>query len=317
LSKKKIIANLLAFILGAVLIVFGIKLFITEDQINLLKSSELYVHFYSILIFLPIAFIGGVETWAIFKIMYNKNISIYDVFTLPFVIAFWGILIPVQGAYFYNSLYFKKKYNISVKNTTSVFLLSLSFSTVISGVLGLFYIFFIQYDFIFFTLSVITVIHPIFIKLLLLIVKKTKFNAHPLLLRIIDFIEIIFTDYFRSLKGNLAIAIIGLNIINSIITAILYMWISANYSISLNFFQLLILSFLIKLTLLLKFTPGNIGINQFASSGIIVLVGGTASAGFILSLYQTLIFIITAIVFGAIFTIVNLPYFINYKYETQ
>ncbi|MCC6447870.1 MAG: hypothetical protein IT215_04210 [Chitinophagaceae bacterium] len=66
-----------------------------------------------------------------------------------------------------------------------------------------------------------------------------------------------------------------------------------------------------KLTVFFKFTPGNLGVNQFASSGIILLVGGSLADGFTLSLYQTATGVIVSFLLGSVFSIINLKYFYN------
>lgn len=307
--KRKLIIIILSFALGIGLVYIGLKLFLTADQLTLLLSKPFTFHFYSCLLILPIYLLGGIETYTLFNIVYQKKIKLYDVLTLPFVINLWGFLIPFQGSFIYNSVYFKAKYKISIANSTSVFLVSLSVSFILAGILGIVYSCFVHQNIYFLLLSIASFAHLLFVFIFLKILRKFKSSNYHFIKNIMTKAETIVADYINALNTKTIIVLIVLNLINSLALALWLVWVAKNFGFDLSFFQLLLFSFLIKLTLLIKLTPGNIGINQFASSGIIMLVGGVAASGFTLSLYQTAIFIITSFLIGSIFSIVNIPYF--------
>lgn len=149
--------------------------------------------------------------------------------------------------------------------------------------------------------------------LFLILLKKIHISGNNLMGKAKNRIEIIFVDYITAFnrKNLFSLGLIGL--LDTLCYALWSLWISNYLEFDLSFFQLLLLVSFIKLILLIKLTPGSIGINQFAASGIILLVGGTAAEGFTLSLYQSTIFIITSFMLGSIFFIVNMKYFFNNK----
>jgi hypothetical protein len=229
------------------------------------------------------------------------------------VINLWGYLIPIQGSYIYNSIYFKAKYKISIANTTSIYLVSLSVSFILAGISGIAYSCFVYLNIYFLLISAVSLIHPLIIFAFLKIFKQIQIPQSGFIKRIMTKIETIFTDYINTLNTKNILLLSTINFIDSLVFAGWSVWISKNFGFDLSFFQLLVFSFFIKLTILFKFTPGNMGINQFASSGIILLVGGTAADGFTLSLYQTAIFIITSFLIGSVFSVMNIKYFFNNK----
>ena len=99
------------------------------------------------------------------------------------------------------------------------------------------------------------------------------------------------------------------NIINLTLNTIWSYYIVKSLNIDLTLIQLVLISLLMKLTLLIKLTPGNLGFSQLASGGIALLVGGTMNAGFLLSTFQSLTVIIMAFSFGSVFSIINLKHF--------
>ncbi|MBI4931133.1 MAG: flippase-like domain-containing protein [Bacteroidetes bacterium] len=306
---NKFIGSVLSFIGGIILIYAGFKLFINKEQLEILTSKPIEIHFYACLLTIPMYLLSGISSFILYKSVSKTTISLYDVVTLPFVISMWGFLIPFQGSYIYNSIYFKAKYHITIVNTTSIYLLSVSISLIIAGILGIIYNCFFKQNSIFLILSIASLIHPVFIFLSLYLLKKNKNTNQNFIGKMKNKIEIIFTDYMAALNGkNLSLLSI-ISLLDTLFYAAWSLWICKNLGFDLSFFQLLLLASFVKLTLLVKLTPGNMGINQFASSGIILLAGGTIAEGFTLSLYQTAIFIITSFLLGSVFSVMNMKYF--------
>lgn len=260
---------------------------------------------------MPLYWLSGLSNYILFKRIFNVRISLYDVLTLPFVVNLWGFLLPFQGSYIYNSIYFKAKYKIAVANTTSVYLVSFSISFVVAGVLGVAYCIAVYANNFLLLISIAAFLHPVFVYFLQLVFRRYNFSNFRILNKIITKIETIIADYLRAfvIKNILVPGLIS--VVDSLAFALWSYWIAVGFGFELSFFQLLILAFFIKITLLFKFTPGNLGINQFAASGIVMLTGGLIADGFTLSLYQAAIFIITSFLIGSVFSIVNLNCFFN------
>ncbi len=317
--KIKIITAILSFSIGISLVYLGFKYFLNTEQLEMLVSKPIQFHIYSMALVVPVFILGGIETFILFRLVYNKNIYIYDILTLPFVVSLVGFLIPFQGSYIYNSIYLKSKYKISLVNTTSIYLVSFSVSFIIAGILGIFYCCFIKYNDYFFLASACSLAHPIFIYSLSYYLKrntrsdayahKEKNRIHSFGFMFFNKIYAILTDYLNAINAKTTIIFGSINIVNTIAFTLWSFWISNNFGFELSFFQLLLLAFFLKFTLLLKFTPGNMGVSELASSAIILILGGTAADGFALSLYQTTIYIMVSLFIGSLFFIINLKHF--------
>jgi hypothetical protein len=308
--KNKFITTALSFLAGIGLVYIGLKIFLSPDQVKILVEKPFTFHLYSCLLAVPMYLLSGIASFILFRTVSKINISLYDVLTLPFVINLWGFLVPIQGSYLYNSIYFKQKYKISIENTTSIYLLSLSISFIIAGISGIIYSCTTPNRNIYFlALSVMSFIHPIFIFAFLNIFRKFNTPEHKFIKKLMLKIETIVNDYLRALNLRNVSLLGAVNLVDSLMFAVWSLWICTVFGFNLSFTQLLLLAFFMKLTQLIKLTPGNMGINQFASSGIVLLAGGLSAEGFTLSLYQTAIYIITSFLIGSVFSIVNLKYF--------
>ncbi|MBL4657164.1 MAG: flippase-like domain-containing protein [Flavobacteriales bacterium] len=307
---KKTLINTASLLLGIVLIYLGYKFILGREQLELLVSKPISFHFYSCLLVLPIYLLGGIEKYVLFRTIYNKRISLYDVITLPFVINLWGYLIPVQGSYLYNTVYFKTKYKIAIENTTSIFLVSLSVSLILAGILGIGYCSFIHFNPYLLLICLVSLLNPLFVFVLKKGLTKLPFSSEGIIGNILNGLERIVSDFFNAIDNKKMMAfLIGMNILLSLFSAMWSVWISVGFNLDLSILQLLLLAFMIKITPLFKLTPGNLGIDQFTTSGIILLVGGSAAAGFTLSLYQAAIYILVAFLVGSVFSVVNMKYF--------
>jgi hypothetical protein len=309
--NKKIIITILSFAAGIGLVYFGLKLFISPEETEVISSKPFSFHFYSFLFILPIYMFNGIQTFILLNMMYRKSISVYDTFTLPFAVSLWGFLMPFQGSYIYNSIYFKSKYKITIANTTSISIMALSISLLMAGALGVIYCFVSYSNVYFLLLSAALLIHPAFIFIFLKLSGRIGFKNFKFFTSILETARTIFSDYLNAFNVKSVFILLVLNAIDSLLASLWCFWVSVNFGLGLTFFQILILQFFLKAAVLFKFTPGNLGVTQFASSGIILLAGGIASEGFTLSLYQSAISIFVSFILGSVFSLVNFRYFFN------
>lgn len=300
---------ILSILTAVVLIYVGINYFLTAEQRNLLLTVPFKVHAISIAIALLIQTISGIELKLLYRKMSNIKLSVYDTITLPLVINLWGFIIPFQGSFFYTISYIFAKYKKSISDSVKVYLVSLSVSMSFAGLIGIIY--FITVDIfiskLFLIISFCLFINPF---ILFFIAKlSSQFNttqsvwASQLSKKIGKLLEL------NQVNVKSILYLIILNIINVALTTLWSYWIIISLNINLNIIQLILISLLMKLTILVKITPGNIGLSQFASGGIALLVGGTINDGFLLSAFQYLSVIIVAITLGSLFSLVNMKYF--------
>ena len=308
--QKKLFYIFLSFIAAGVLLFIGFKYFLSEPQIKLLYSIPLINHFISFIFCLAAFIISGYELKYIYERNSNLKLSTYEVISIPISMNLWGFIIPFQGAYLYLITYLKLKHKTSVLNSTYIYAYLFLVSLSISGLLGvIFYLSYSSVSFLFLCLSILLLINPFII----FIISK--------LVEMIDIPDIFFlkktTLLIKQITNNMSvlfkdkpttIIMIGFNLLSTFFYAIWSYWVVVQFNLNVSFFAVLLMTFLLKITMLVKFTPGNLGLIQLASGAIIALLGGKASDGFMISLFQSLTTILMAFSLGVIFTINNFSY---------
>jgi hypothetical protein len=69
------------------------------------------------------------------------------------------------------------------------------------------------------------------------------------------------------------------------------------------------LTLIMQLSTIFRFTPGNLGVEQIVSGGVVVLIGGQMGDGILLSVFVTVTTMIMSISLGGISTLYNMKYF--------
>lgn len=303
-SKLKAISF---FLLALLLIYIGFNYFLTKEQRKLFFSVSLLNHLISILLALPVYFIGGIQL----KQLYNKisgiKLSAYDTLTLPFAVNLWGFIIP-QGSFFYTMTYISLKYKKRIADSIKIYIVSFSIAMSLAGLAGMMYFVFSSFNLskLFFIGCSLLFINPLIIYFIGTIAETHKNIKYRWIASILEKTNMVIHSKFEK---TLLLKIVLINLAAVSMNSLWGLWIASIFNIPLSFIQIMLITFLMNLTALFKITPGNIGINQFASGGVAVLVGGTLNDGFLLSSFQYLTTIITAATFGSLITILNHKHF--------
>ncbi len=303
-----------SIIITIVLLFVGFELFLTGSNKKIFTEISFKSHILLLLFVIPIFIMGGIELKLLFKKVSNIKLDLYDVLTLPFVISLWGIIIPLQGSVLYTISYIHSKYKKEISEGIKVYILSFSIGLSLTGLIGVLYCFFggSHYSFLFLLISIVLFINPLFLVTLNYILKKNVIKLKS------GIIKKVIMKFKFDMKFDMKfiINILLIKMTNALLTAIWSLWISQVLKLNFTFSQLVLISFLMNLVLLVKITPGNLGVNQFVSGGIALLVGGTMRDGFLLSTFQVLYTIIMALLIGTTFSIFNFQYF-NFRILKQ
>ena len=296
-----------AFLLAGLLLYADIKYFLSTEQRNLLASVSLQNHLLSILLVIPTYLLGGIELRLLYSRISKIKLSVYDTITLPFVINLWGFIIP-QGSFFYTITYIFSKYKKSVSESIKVYLISFSISMSITGLTGILYCMFSGHDVavLFIAVCSLLLLNPVLLALLTKLAETYKAKSSKWLKLILEKVSQILHG---KIDKQLIICLVLLKMANVILTGLWCYWITFVLKIPLTFIQLILIALLMNLTALIKITPGNLGLSQFASGGIVLLVGGSVNDGFLLSSFQYLTIIILAIILGGFFSFLNRGFF--------
>ena len=306
---SKSIKRIGAFILSVLLLYIGFKYLISKEQRDLFFAIPLTTLLTSVLICIPSFILSGIEL----RFLYNKvskiKLTAYDTATLPIVINLWGVLIPFQGSFIYTTAYIHSKYKKGIGHSAKVYLLSFSISLALAGLIGILYASFsnIAFSIYFIMLSALLVFNPLGLVVLEQLLSRYKDIKHEWLSKIINKASKLFGT--EHIDKKLLFYLVLLKICNIATSAIWAYWVTITFRINLTVIQLLLILLLTNLTALIQITPGNIGVNQIASGGLAILVGGTMNDGFFLSAFQFLSNFTIAITLGSLFTFINMKYF--------
>jgi uncharacterized membrane protein YbhN (UPF0104 family) len=295
---KNILSGILSLLLLLILFqVYSFESFL--DTISVLKITDIVIIIACGVIFL---FSTGVELYYYYRIYLQKKISLYDTLTLPAVMNLWGHILPFQGSFIYNAVYLKSKYGFSINSNFKVYLFQFFCSISIGA--------FMLMGFKIHNQTIVGIEYPVY---LLIILLPFFYNKSWVLLNtvIIKFLPEKFKFENPHLEEFGYKKILFLILINIIVSLIFSLWlyiIAVLLDYNIQFLQLFIIGILSKIALLLKITPGNLGINQFTFAGIFVLLGLPSSEGVDISLYLSISYFIISFTVGMIFHVVNMKH---------
>jgi hypothetical protein len=212
------------------------------------------------------------------------NLSMMDTLALPVTQSFWGHVIPVQGSFVYGATFLKAKYGANVSGTMAVYLFITVCSLVIGALFGIVHSLF--YDIRFLPLYLLLAALPLW----LVVAYRILSALNPevgLLLRIKELVGTVLGSTVTMLRAPvfvlqvvlIDVAYVALNSLWSF-----YLSESLNLHIPIGIFVLV--SFFMKLTIVAKFTPGNMGVTQLFTGGVLSAYGYPAEAGLLVSTLQ-------------------------------
>lgn len=309
ISCKKLRA---VFSLGSafVFFFFAYKYFLSEEHKALLFQIAPKNHFISGL-FLVLSFlISGFELRYVYHKSSFLKLSFYDTISIPFVINVWGYIIPLQGSFLYFMGYLKAKYGFSLKNNAYIyafiFFINLSFFSLV----GLFILPFSS----FFSWAIFSILLLSFSLPLLIILSNSLLNKLLSKVQLLSkplkaIIELV--SNFSSLSqdpvlvANIIVFNLGITLINTLWSY----WICLEFGFDIPFYILFLIGIVLKISMLFKITPGNLGVKQLANGGVFLLFGYEPSIGVFISVFQFVTLFLFSFPLGLIFSYINSKHF--------
>ncbi len=232
-----------------------------------------------------------------------------DRLTLPFSMNVWGYLIPFQGSFLYFLSFIKSKYNVSFFSLTGAYFWLFFLGLSVDGMMGLMLL--VQFQ-----------ASP-FLVILLLGMASSVFALHALA-RINAFIEIqdapswkkkwvqrlhLGLDGFSQFKPADYLRFTGISILLTGLTTLWGWHISQVFNLGIDLTGVFYATVLMRIGLLLKITPGNLGVLQLGSGAVFSALGYSASAGIFISVWQQASMLLVSIPIGLLGTWLNRDYF--------
>jgi hypothetical protein len=305
------VKNVWIYILTAALLYFAVFHLITPEQALLLTKPDMYEVAVSVLLVLVIFFISGSQFSMILDRTSNLRLSLKDRIFFPAARNLWSYIIPFQGSFAYSLAFTKFKYGATVKEGLSLNIYLLLFNFFFAGIIGIYYVY--ESDDIpsvFLILCVFMVLIP----LLIIAANKLISNINEPSGRILSYIYL----NIGSVSSNLTLLwkdlrfssyVFIFSILHTTATALWISWTVKILEIDIDIISVVFLSLILKISLVFKITPGNLGVEQLVFGGLFSLMNYDPHAGVLISLFNKAITIFISLTAGSVFTIVNLKYF--------
>ncbi len=298
--------NLLSLTIGVVLL--AVVMWYVKDSGLWSKVALLPVSVYAVsaAILLALFMLSGVQMRIALLRSGQGALTALDTVALPIAQNFWGYIIPIQGSFIYGATFLKAKYEANVSTTTAVYL----FITVCSLVMGAF--FGVAHSFVtnihFMPIYVVIVLMPFWLLVghRFLRVIDSRISIPP---RVKEFIDKVLGSMVIMLRDPLFVMkVIVLDLAYVTLVALWSYYLSESLGFGVPIGIYVLVSFFLKLTIIAKFTPGNIGVIQLFSGGVLAAYGHPLEAGLFISTLQLGLLVVISFPVAIVLTIVQFKY---------
>jgi len=290
--------NILSYLFGF-LALFSLFLFIDFKDLDILYDVPVFSVFISCLFALIIYFISGLQYFFIRK-KFGISLSLIDVFLLPIVGNLWSFIIPFQGSLIFTTIFFKRKYNMDISESFSIsiylYLITLSFT----GLFTLMYSIYNNFHYSWLSLfSILLILNPFLLILINFISKKITFFNIAIFKKMMFFFNTVMKSTNNLwLDFKFTILMFLLDIIKIALNIFWFYWISKSLGFDLSILSVAIMSLIMTVSIIIKFTPDNIGVAQFTTAAFMMFIGEDPNSATLLTLFASATTFILIVLIG-------------------
>ena len=244
--------------------------------------------------------LSGLQYYVSLRIMGCK-LAPSDVFFFPYMQSLWGVIIPLQGASLFAVFYLKKRYSFHMTQSVAMILFLYLFNVVFGGLAGVTYSFCAEnFSATLFAFSLVGVFFPLFLYGVNLLLLK-----HSTALPLPEHIREIIVSFFKSFDILLAnvrkiVILLFFQIVRQICWGAAFVILARRLEPDVSFLWGYLVVVSQEISLILKFTPGNLGMSEAVSAFVSHLAGTPAAIGLIVAAIGNLLSLTQVLVFGGI-----------------
>lgn len=246
------------------------------------------------------------------EISFQIKLSVFDLITLPFSVNLLSYVIPFQGSTLYSTAFYKIKYNLQASKGLSITLFSYALSVSFTGILGLYFSGGPKASILLFLGSLVLTLNPLFLIIFNWILLKFSIqnSSIKVLAKTAGFTNATLNS-FRELTKNkkLLTTVLIYNIIHSIVTILWFYFAAIALSLDSDFIDVALLALFTKLSLILRVTPGNLGVEQLLSGAIFGIAGANVADGMAISVLVKSSALLNTLIYGSLGVAMNMKYF--------
>jgi uncharacterized membrane protein YbhN (UPF0104 family) len=291
--------------LAVLLVVVSIKVFDVEHSIMMLTAFSGTYLAASLVLAILIYLFSGLQFNALLKSL-GIRFSLFDTIMFPITMNLWSLLVPLQGALIFSTIFFARKYGRTVSSSLSISLFLYLVTASLTGLFGLIFMTYTSRKDIITVIALLTIaLSPLIILLLdgvLRWILPFFKVVHPLILKLSSFIAttvVALKDLMQDWK--LLVHVVLLKTLQTFLVGVWYWVIARGLGFQLNFLVLLLLSLVGELAIIIKVTPANLGVSELVSGALLAALGYNPQWGVLISLTAsatTLLLIFTLGLYG-------------------
>lgn len=281
MNSKTLLSYLLCLIILIILF-----LWIDKSILKLLLHVNMLTISISLILGMLIYFTSGLELYFIRK-QFGVSLSFTDVILLPIVGNLWSFVLPFQENLLFTTLFFKQKYNMKVSDSFSISIYLYLVTLCFTGLFGL--LFAAYYKMLFSWLgffSLFFLLNPLFVYIVGQFSKIIGQTQIKILNRLRIFIFSIINNTGKLWKDlRFTLTILAINLVRIFLSIIWYYWISNSLGFNLSFVAVALISLIMSVSIIIKFTPDNLGIAQLIAGSFMGLVGASSEQAVMITLF--------------------------------
>lgn len=279
--------NILSFSICLIILVF-VFYWVDVDLLKNLFRVNFYNFIISLLFALASYLISGVQ-YSIIRKQFGVKLKTIDIFLLPIVGNLWSFIFPFQGNLLFTTIFFKKKYNMIISESFSIsiylYLVTLSFT----GIIGLLFV--IYYNMIYSFLSLIfmfMILNPIFVLIFNFILTKIGNTNIKILDKIKDLISTVVLNTKKLwINYKFSLLMFLFSISRNILNILWFYWISFSFGFNLSILSIALISLIMSVSIIIKFTPDNLGVVQVITGSFMEMTGSSPGEAILITLFAS------------------------------
>lgn len=305
-EKKKIMLNLLSYVVAIVLLALVLHRLVSAEQLRQLRGISWRQLAVGMLIAVAIYLFNGLNFYLMSRRV-GFRMEKKDVLLLPVAMNLWGMLLPFQGAMAYNTVFLKRKYGVTVADSFSMLIFMYALVIFLAGFFGVIFvlIYGIKSSW-FLLLSLLFCASPLGILAADAVLGRIpEARLWGPLRPVYRFIRRTVGGIGRLCRDRRTVGILlGIYCLRMLALLLLYAWIVRllGYG-NISLLAMLLLNLWNGISLLIKFTPQNLGVSQLVAGGLFALIGLSPEEGVMISLFETGIFSLVALTVGVAATV--------------
>ena|SRR3989338_10303813 len=304
--------SIIQYSIAVLLSVIAIRMLWQDNYLALLKEISLFDLLLAVFLSLSLIISYGVTLRYLILKQHGAKISTVDLVTLPMMMNFWGYIIPLRGGVLYSLLFLKAKYKVKLVDSAAITVYMHMVMASLIGLIGLIYLTARHRLISVLSLcSLIFLLNPLILSLINVIIQRFSLEPSSVFGKLQHLTNTVISNSNTPLTNMRTTSAVAMLILMRFFTrAALYYWAAFVFNLEIPITAFIILTLAIEFAMFaLRFSPGNLGVNELMSGGILGILGGASQEGILMELFCRFANLLLTFTAGVWAVITNMKYF--------